>query len=276
MTSFSSAVLTARRAAATQAGTTLVNDAHARLFVDDPALLQRCVAEAGAVHAVLLRHRLFEDYMLQPPVPVTQAVLLGAGNDTKFQRHPRLRRLAWFEVDSPESVARKRATLQAHGLPMPRFIPLRVLTLNDLAGLLGQLDPAEPTLVLAEGLFMYHERKFVELLVKAFNAHLEAPACWAFDVVDPSAASDQANRQLAARLALQGEVVRSAMSAEDVKQLFPADVWGLQCHAPETLANHYLAQALPRGLGRAWRSPIPFRCCLAFPQGAAWQLPLMA
>lgn len=276
MSSFSATVLAARRAAATQAGSALVDDPHARLFVDDPALLQRCAAEAGAVHAVLLRHRLFEDFVLNPPVPVTQAVLLGAGCDTRYQRHAPLRRLAWFEVDQPESIDHKQAVLRAHGLPLPRFIPMRIRTLNDLAALLNRLDPAEPTLVLAEGWFMYHERSFVEVLVKAFNAFFEAPPCWAFDVIDPSAARDEANLQLQARLAQQGEVVRSAMGVDDVRHLFAADTWSLQCHAPEALAAHYLAHLLTHGLGRAWRSQIPFRCCLACPLGARWQLPVVA
>lgn len=84
---------------------------------------------------------------------------LGCGLDTRVQRIDPLREVAWFDVDYPEVIALRRK------LYPPRLGYEMIGTpLSDL-GWLSQIPTDKPTLVVAEGLFLYlRETDVLQLL----------------------------------------------------------------------------------------------------------------
>jgi len=72
----------------------------------------------GVRTSLVARTRLIDDAIVRAlDEPIEQAVILGAGFDSRAYRLPGLRRLPVFEVDHPDTQAAKRAALQ-RALPL--------------------------------------------------------------------------------------------------------------------------------------------------------------
>lgn len=107
--------------------------------------------------------------MSQVVPEVGQACLLGAGFDTRAYRLPSLRRVRVFEVDHPETQARKRARLERAGAGAGdvRFVPLDFQTGSLDAALVGAgFDRGVPTLFLWEGVTNYLSETAVDATVR--------------------------------------------------------------------------------------------------------------
>jgi methyltransferase (TIGR00027 family) len=123
-----------------------------------------------------VRVRWFDDAVIAVTSgPIDQAVLLGAGLDTRPFRLDVPPRLRWFEVDRAEVLARKQQALgEAPGRCDRRVVAadLRDDWITPLAA--AGFDPSRPTVWLAEGLFFYlGEEGVVSLLGQV--AGLSAP-----------------------------------------------------------------------------------------------------
>ena len=140
---------------------------------DDPLLNRRTMNEQIAV-----RTRFFDSFFTAAAAAgVRQAVILASGLDTRAYRLPWPAGTAVFEVDQPEVIAFKGATLDRLGAA-PRA-NLRTVGI-DLRGdwptaLRGAgFDPAAPTAWIAEGLLVYLPPDAQDRLFDNINA-LSAP-----------------------------------------------------------------------------------------------------
>ena len=121
---------------------------------DDPLMNRRTMSEQIAV-----RTRFFDDFFTAASESgIRQAVILAAGLDTRGYR------LAWpagavvFEVDQPQVIAFKTATLDNIGaVPTATRTTVSIDLRDDWPTALREagLDPTQPTAWIAEGLLVY-------------------------------------------------------------------------------------------------------------------------
>jgi methyltransferase (TIGR00027 family) len=112
----------------------------------------------GPRAGVVTRTRLIDDIASARAADVSQAVLLGAGFDSRAYRLPAMRALVTFEVDHPSTQSRKRnAVHRAIGsTPNVRFVPVDLgheALVEALTGAGMRRD--RPTLVIWEGVTNY-------------------------------------------------------------------------------------------------------------------------
>ncbi|MBF0106348.1 MAG: class I SAM-dependent methyltransferase [Deltaproteobacteria bacterium] len=238
MLSHTAQVLTARRALAFEQGNPLVLDNLASHFVT-AEYMNIARRSDDAVHYVLMRHRVLEDYYVERAKTHRQAVILGSGFDTKFQRHAGL----WqrhLEVDTHEMVAHKRDVLTRHHLSVPDFITPEGEAIEQFKQILLATDPSLPTLFLGEGYFMYfsldHFKGFFDM---AFNYYHTQPS-FGFDMISDTYPQNPANRAVLERIRAAGEKVMTWCGPEVIKKYFlekgiDVDVW-----FPSRLQGHYL------------------------------------
>jgi len=105
---------------------------------------------------------------------VRQAVILGAGLDSRARRLPPMRQVTVFEVDHPAMQAAKRRVVQrgaAERAGHVRFVPV-VFGTDDPAGKLTESGfvPGEPTLVLWEGVTNYLAPEAVDATFRFLTA----------------------------------------------------------------------------------------------------------
>ena len=68
----------------------------------------------GVIPYAVARARWMDDVIVRVAPELEQIVILGAGYDTTFARHPELpERVAYFEVDHPDTQRAKRAGIAA-------------------------------------------------------------------------------------------------------------------------------------------------------------------
>ncbi|EYF05793.1 class I SAM-dependent methyltransferase [Chondromyces apiculatus] len=260
MISYTAQVLAARRALATQQGSPLVADPLAHLFTTEKLL--RFAEETDApVHVVLLRARLLEDLLLRPPYPVEQIVLLGAGFDTKRQRLTFLPETRYLEVDDPDMVARKQQILTEQRLPLPEALPLRLTSIKDVETVLRQTSPELPTLLLAEGFFMYQSESFLRDALAAMVGYYRKKPVLGFDVLAPDQSPAEITA-MGARIHSAGEGAWSYVAPAHLEATLRslgmrADLW-----SPDRLATTYL--------GRDYPGTTPLYVCCAFARGLTW------
>ena len=121
---------------------------------DDPVMTRRAMSEQIAV-----RTRFFDDFFTAASeAGIRQAVILAAGLDTRAYR------LSWpantdvYEVDQPEVIAFKTATLDGLGAaPKAQRKTVAIDLRDDWPSALraAGFDPAQPTAWIAEGLLPY-------------------------------------------------------------------------------------------------------------------------
>ena len=164
-----------RRAAAARTGASLLEDP---LAIAATGRLQYDFTDAsqGARwHAV--RVATFDDAVRRflNQQPAGTVVALGEGLETQFWRVDN-GRMHWLTVDLPATLALRRRVLPED--PRQRSYAGSALDL----GWTGQLDPAAPVLVTAQGLLMYFQRTEVHELIAAIARRLPG-SCLVFDVV---------------------------------------------------------------------------------------------
>ena len=111
------------------------------------------------VDSIAVRTRYFDDFFLDAMnAGVRQAVILASGLDTRAYRLPWVAGSTVFEVDQPEVIEFKTATLSRLGVRPPvRHRPLAVDLRNDWPAALraAGFDPGAPAAWIAEGLLIY-------------------------------------------------------------------------------------------------------------------------
>ena len=111
------------------------------------------------VDSIAIRTRYFDDFFLEAMnAGVRQAVILASGLDTRAYRLPWVAGSTVFEVDQPEVIEFKTATLSGLGVRPPvRHRPLAVDLRHDWPAALraAGFDPGAPAAWIAEGLLIY-------------------------------------------------------------------------------------------------------------------------
>lgn len=115
---------------------------------------------------VVARTRLIDEKIAAELPRVRQAVILGAGFDSRAYRLPSMRRVAVFEVDHPATQAAKRRVVQRSAgerAAEVRFVPVVFGTDDPAASLAGAgFERGAPTLVLWEGVTNYLDAAAVD------------------------------------------------------------------------------------------------------------------
>lgn len=165
----------------------LFEDGFARGFLTWPLMLVPWVARVpglrefpqrfidrrwpGARPALVARTRLIDDWIADAlGASVEQAVILGAGFDTRAYRLPALAGLSVFEVDHPATQARKRELLERVGVRVPANVEFVAVDFDrdDLADAMqaaGYREPAR-TFLLWEGVTGYLTESAVDATLR--------------------------------------------------------------------------------------------------------------
>src|SRR4051812_39320783 len=121
---------------------------------DDPLMNRRTISEQIAV-----RTRFFDDFFTAASeAGIRQAVILAAGLDTRAYRLPWPSGAVVFEVDQPEVIAFKTATLDGLGaVPAAARRTVAIDLRDDWPSALRDagFEPAQATAWIAEGLLVY-------------------------------------------------------------------------------------------------------------------------
>lgn len=202
------------------------------------------VSDTEALHLhgsryIGLRTRFYDDALLTAMAAgVRQAVLLGAGLDTRSVRLSLPADLALYELDQAGVLGFKRATFEARGV-RPRCSVSRINV--DLAGpwetaLRDAGFAADaPTVWIAEGLLPYLPAESHPALVERIDA-LSAPgATWTFDLVRGGDVSD-----LSARSGIDMDSLLASTGGEGpVIARLKDHGWSSETTDPKTLAKRY-------------------------------------
>jgi methyltransferase (TIGR00027 family) len=155
----------------------------------------------GWSNAIRGRIRYFDDVVQNAPGEgFSQIVILGAGYDTRAYRIGTLKgRLRVFEIDRPETLARKTGILKTIFGQLPDhvvFVPHVIgdgpwWTRLETAG----FSPEKKTLYLLEGLVMYLPRPEVEKLFAGIAGQAGAGSAVLFDFIPQSMADGSSDAE---------------------------------------------------------------------------------
>jgi methyltransferase (TIGR00027 family) len=158
----------AARAAATSRPLALIDDQFAGPLVRAVGVDYFCELATGThpgfalprmVDWVAARTRFFDDYLVEAVAEgVGQVVILGAGLDCRAYRLPLSADFVVYELDQPQVLGFKNATLMGMGAsPLTARVPVAVDLRGDWASVLGAVgfDTAVPTAWIAEGFMPY-------------------------------------------------------------------------------------------------------------------------
>jgi len=124
----------------------------------------------GALTSAVARTRLIDDWIAGAVGRgARQAVLLGAGFDSRAWRLPALMGIPVFEVDHPATAGEKRNRLIAAGLDPSKVVQVVIdFDREALAPTLARygFDPCVPTLVVWEGVTNYLTRGAVDAVLR--------------------------------------------------------------------------------------------------------------
>jgi methyltransferase (TIGR00027 family) len=212
----------------------------------------------GVIPFAAARARWMDDLLVELAPEAEQIVFLGAGYDTTFARHPELpRRLAYFEVDHPDTGSAKRARIAARpDLFGDAYERVRTVTVDfERESLLERLEGqgfslAKRTIYVWSGVIPYLERAAVESTLRllarsAPGSHIIADLVAARGLKDPSA---QRSLRYFKKL---GESIRFMMDPEDLKTIIGPI--GLQVESVvmgDVLRDRYFAPEDPRRVSR--------------------------
>ncbi|KAA8967366.1 class I SAM-dependent methyltransferase [Mycobacterium sp.] len=225
----------AARAVETDSADPLIRDPFARMFVDaagegiwslfaDPALLDGVDPEVAAlvramVDFMAVRTVFFDEFFLAAArAGIAQMVILASGLDSRVWRLPWPDGITVFEVDQPQVLDFKQATLRRHGAhPATRLVSVPVDLRHDWPRALRDagFDPAEPTGWSAEGLLRYLTPADQDSLFERIHAHSAVGSRLATNAVGAEALEPH-------RLARQRDRMRRLRSA--AARLVNADV----------------------------------------------------
>jgi methyltransferase (TIGR00027 family) len=152
------------RAAESDCDCPLFTDRYAQLFVDaavtrgwDSSAMAKRLPMIGGYAAV--RTKWFDEYFIAAGANgIDQAVILAAGLDARAWRLPWVTGSAVYEIDQPQVLAFKAATLDARrARPAAKYQPVPIDLRSDWPTALRQagFDPSTPTAWSAEGLLPY-------------------------------------------------------------------------------------------------------------------------
>jgi len=219
-------------------GERIVDDPYARLFLGPVARAALATIEAtgrlatlaeqhapGVITYVLARHRYIDDCLAAAlHGPVAQAVLLGAGYDTRAYRFASaLHGRPVFELDFPATSRRKARILEEHARELPRADVRRV----EIDFLAENIEDAlastvfhrgARTLFVLEGLAMYLTRNAVKNTLARIRELGGAGSTLAADfwyLLDSTDLLSTAYRSSASLLSLVGEPIVFALHPED-------------------------------------------------------------
>lgn len=156
----------------------------------------------GWSNAIRGRIRYFDDVVRNASREgFTQVVILGAGYDTRAYRIDNLKgRIKFFEIDRPETLARKTGIVQQIFGQLPDqvvFIPLDMAQGDCWQSLAdaGWSPSKQKTLFLLEGLLMYLPRQAVLDLLAGIARHAGAGSAVLFDFVPQSLADGSSDAE---------------------------------------------------------------------------------
>jgi len=137
---------------------------------------------------VVARTGLIDEKVLAELPRVRQAVILGAGFDSRAHRLPPMRQVTVFEVDHPATQAAKRRVVQRDAGQRAghvRFVPV-VFGADDPARKLTESGfvPGQPTLVLWEGVTNYLDPEAVDATFRFLAAAVGPGSPVLFTYVD--------------------------------------------------------------------------------------------
>ena len=137
---------------------------------------------------VVARTRLIDEKVVAELPRVTQAVILGAGFDSRAYRLAPMRQVTVFEVDHPATQAAKRRVVPREagaGASQVRFVPV-VFGTDDPADRLADsgFEPGAPTLVLWEGVTNYLDPDAVDATFRFLAAAVGPGSPVLFTYVD--------------------------------------------------------------------------------------------
>jgi methyltransferase (TIGR00027 family) len=207
---------------------------------------------------VVARTRLIDEKVAAELPRVRQAVILGAGFDSRAYRLPAMRRVRVFEVDHPATQAAKRRVVRrAAGEPSDRirFVPV-VFGTDDPAGRLAAsgFEPGAPTLVLWEGVTNYLGPEAVDATFRFLARAVGPGSPVLFTYVDRGIIDGTARF----------EGAQTTLRA--VRRVGEPFTFGLN---PPEVAG-YLAE---RGFGLEWDTAVSDAAALLYPAGACPSAP---
>ena len=125
----------------------------------------------GVRSSVVARTRLIDEAIVaRVPGAIEQLVILGAGFDSRAYRLPGIRGVRVFEVDHPDTQARKLATLERALPALPGNVRFVAIDFNrqELAEIMADAGyrPSAPTIFLWEGVSHYLSEAAVDATVR--------------------------------------------------------------------------------------------------------------
>ena len=210
----------------------------------------------GVLPFTAARTRWMDELLVKFAPDVDQIVILGAGYDTAFARHPELpARLAYFEVDHPSTgAAKKERIARRRDLFGNAFDKVRTVSVDfereDLLERLvaGGFEHDKPTFYVWSGVIPYLERSAVEATLRLIGR--TAPGSHVIaDLVAASGMRDPGSSRSLRYFQKLGEAIRFMIDPEDVAALL--EPFGLQVESilrGKDLRNLYFAPDDPRRL----------------------------
>jgi methyltransferase (TIGR00027 family) len=236
----------------------LFDDPHARYFVDaaieqgwrpsyDEKMIQalvaaepRLVERLGAMSGYLAcRTRFFDDYFVAASADgIEQVVVLAAGLDSRAWRLPWAAGTTVYEIDQPQVLEFKAATLEAHSAePIVRYVSVPIDLRQDWPAALHDagFDPARPTAWSAEGLLAYlpadgQDRLLEQILQQSAHGSRIAVEAFGNRFFDPDATARR-NEEMS-------ELRAAAAERAGVDAQLPSSfehLWYMEEHADVTL-----------------------------------------
>jgi methyltransferase (TIGR00027 family) len=177
----------------------------------------------GILPFTVARARWIDDLLIRLAPDLEQIVILGAGYDTTFARHPDLpKRLPYFEVDHPATAAAKRARIARHpDLFGKTFEAVRTVPIDfereDLSERLhaGGYREALRTAFVWSGVTMYLERAAVEATLCAMGRAAPGSRLMA-DVIGGRGAREEGSVRTLRYFQRLGEALRFMIDPEEM------------------------------------------------------------
>lgn len=229
-----------------------------RLWPGTRSLAERLIERVlpGVISFTAVRVRWMDDLLVRLAPELEQIVILGAGYDTTFARHPEfLQRLDYFEVDHPTTGAAKKARIALRpDIFGDMFSRVRTVHVDfEREDLLERLrangyDPSRRTAYVWSGVTMYLERPAVESTLRiigqsAPGSHLIA------DLVARRGLGDARSSRSLRYFQKRGEPIRFLIDPGEIKQFIAP--FGLEVEeiaVGEALRERYFAADDPRRL----------------------------
>ncbi|MFQ5459082.1 MAG: class I SAM-dependent methyltransferase, partial [Myxococcota bacterium] len=229
-----------------------------RLWPGVRPLVERMIDRTlpGVLPFTAARSRWMDELLLEIAPEVDQIVLLGAGYDTAFARHPEIpARLAYFEVDHPATGAAKKARIARRpdlfgaAFEKVRTVPVDFEREDLLARLTARgFAPDKKTLYVLSGVLPYLGRPAIEATLAVIartapGSHLMA------DLVSSSGMREPRSSRSLRYFRKLGEAIRFMIDPDDLKAMLePFGIHVVSIRGGKALHALYFAPDDPRRL----------------------------